>query len=79
MRKVFGPLAALTGLMFVASPFVVARAPFESSMGVVSKIFYFHVPSWFAMFTAIAICGAASLIHLFRNNPRADRIAEKSL
>lgn len=76
MRKVFGPLAALTGLMFVASPFIVARAPFESSMGVVSKIFYFHVPSWFAMFTAIAICGGASLIHLFRNNPRADRIAE---
>ena len=76
MRKVFGPLAALTGLMFVASPFIVARAPFESSMGIVSKIFYFHVPSWFAMFTAIAICGGASLIHLFRNNPRADRIAE---
>ena len=76
MRKVFGPLAAFTGLMFVGSPFVVARAPFESSMGIVSKIFYFHVPSWFAMFTAIAICGGASLIHLFRNNPRADRIAE---
>jgi heme exporter protein C len=76
MRKVFGPLAALTGLMFVASPFVVAYAPFEASMGIVSKIFYFHVPSWFAMFTAIAVCGVASLIHLFRNNPRADRIAE---
>jgi heme exporter protein C len=76
MKRVFGPLAALTGLMFVASPFIVARAPFESSMGIVSKIFYFHVPSWFAMFTAIAICGGASLIHLFRNNPRADRIAE---
>jgi heme exporter protein C len=76
MKKVFGPLAALTGLMFVASPFIVARAPFESSMGIVSKIFYFHVPSWFAMFTAIAICGGASLIHVFRNNPRADRIAE---
>jgi heme exporter protein C len=76
MKRVFGPLAALTGLMFVASPFIVARAPFEWSMGIVSKIFYFHVPSWFAMFTAIAICGGASLIHLFRNNPRADRIAE---
>jgi len=76
MRKVFGPLAALTGLMFVASPFIVARAPFESSMGIVSKIFYFHVPSWFAMFTAIGVCGVASLVHLFRNSPRADRIAE---
>src|ERR1700750_2945847 len=76
MRKVFGPLCALTGLMFVAAPLLIARAPYESSMGIVSKIFYFHVPSWFAMFTAIGICGAARLGHLFRNNTRADRIAE---
>jgi heme exporter protein C len=45
-------------------------------MGLVQKIFYFHVPSWFAMFTAIGICGVASLIHLFKTSPRADRIAE---
>src|SRR5437773_4810612 len=76
MKKAFVPLAALAGAMFVASPFIVANAPFESSMGIVSKIFYFHVPSWFAMFTAIGICGVASLIHLFRTSPRADRIAE---
>jgi heme exporter protein C len=76
MKKAFVPLAALAGLMFVASPFVVAQAPFEASMGIVSKIFYFHVPSWFAMFTAIAICGIASLVHLFKNSPKADRLAE---
>jgi heme exporter protein C len=76
MRKVFGPLAVLTGVMLAGAPFMVARAPYESTMGMVQKIFYFHVPSWFAMFTAIGICGVASLIHLFRTNPRADRIAE---
>jgi heme exporter protein C len=76
MRKVFGPLAALTGVMLVGAPLMVARAPYESSMGLVQKIFYFHVPAWFAMFTAIGICGVASLIHLFKTNPRADRIAE---
>jgi heme exporter protein C len=76
MRKVFGPLAVLTAAMLAASPVVVAYAPFESSMGIVSKIFYFHVPSWFAMFTAIGVCGVASLIHLFKTRPRADRIAE---
>jgi heme exporter protein C len=76
MRKAFGPLAALTGLMFAGAPFMVARAPYESSMGLVQKIFYFHVPSWFAMFTAIGVCGAASLVHLFRSSPRADRIAQ---
>jgi len=76
MRKAFGPLCALTGAMFVAAPFLIARAPYESTMGLVQKIFYFHVPSWFAMFTAIGICGVASLIHLFRTSPRADRISE---
>ena len=75
MRKAFGPLAALTGLMFAGAPFMVARAPYESTMGLVQKIFYFHVPSWFAMFTAIGVCGVASLIHLFKTSPRADRIA----
>jgi len=76
MRKVFAPLCALTGLMFVCAPLLIARAPYESPMGMVQKIFYFHVPSWFAMFTAIGICGVASLIHLFRTNPRVDRISE---
>ncbi len=76
MRKAFGPLTALTGVMLVAAPLMVARAPYESSMGLVQKIFYFHVPSWFAMFTAIGVCGVFSLIHLFKTNPRADRIAE---
>src|SRR3954449_5539535 len=76
MRKAFGPLAVLAAAMFVGAPIMVARAPYESSMGLVQKIFYFHVPSWFAMFTAIGICGAASLVHLFKTSPRADRIAE---
>src|SRR5258707_4687843 len=76
MQKVFGPIAGLTAAMFIAAPLVVAYAPFDSTMGLVSKIFYFHVPSWFAMFTAIGICGVASVVHLFRNSPRADRIAE---
>ena len=76
MKKVFGPVVALTGLMFVCAPFLIAQAPYESTMGLVQKIFYFHVPSWFAMFTAIGICGVASLIHLFRSSPRADRISE---
>ena len=76
MKKMFGPLTGLVGILFVAAPFVIARAPYESTMGLVQKIFYFHVPSWFAMFTAIAICGVASLVHLFMNRPKADRIAE---
>jgi heme exporter protein C len=61
--------------MFVAAPFLIARAPFESTMGLIQKIFYFHVPSWIAMYSAIAVCGVASAIYLFKNDPVADRYA----
>ena len=76
MKKAFVPLAGLTGLMFIASPFIVAHAPYESTMGLVQKIFYFHVPSWFAMFTAIGICGVSSLFICSRTG--AARIAWRS-
>src|SRR5947208_5286262 len=76
MQEVFGPIAGVTAAMLVAAPFMGACAPFDSTMGLVSKIFYFHVPSWFAMFPAIGICGVASLIHLFKTSPKADRISE---
>jgi len=75
VRKTFLPLAAIVGLMFVAAPFLIARAPFESTMGLIQKIFYFHVPSWIAMYSAIAVCGVASTIYLFKNDPVADRYA----
>jgi heme exporter protein C len=44
-------------------------------MGVIQKIMYYHVPSWIAMYSAIAVCGVASAIYLFRDDPRADRYA----
>ena len=40
------PTAAIAcGVMFAASPFVIASAPYESTMGLVQKIFYYHMPS----------------------------------
>src|SRR5262249_28219558 len=61
--------------MFAYAPIMIANAPFEQTMGLVQKIFYFHVPSWFAMFTAVFICGIQSAIFLFKRRPSADRIA----
>jgi heme exporter protein C len=75
MRKFFGPLAIITAALFAYAPIAIANAPYESTMGLVQKIFYFHVPSWFAMFTAIGICGVASLVYLFKGKPAADRVA----
>ena len=75
MKKLFAPLAIVVALMFAYAPLLIARAPYESTMGLVQKIFYFHVPSWFAMFTAVFTCGIASAIFLFRGNQAADRVA----
>ena len=64
--------------MFAFAPVYIAWAPYESTMGLVQKIFYFHVPAWFAMFTSVTICGLASVLFLARSNPRMDRIARSA-
>jgi len=74
-RKYFLPLFGLTTVMFAAAPFVIANAPYESTMLLVQKIFYFHVPSWFVMFSAIFIAGIYSVIYLVKGDRRADQIA----
>jgi len=75
MKKIFVPLLIITTAMFAYAPIMIANAPYESTMGLVQKIFYFHVPSWFAMFTAVFLCGIESTIFLFRKKPSADRLA----
>src|SRR5438105_11886666 len=75
MKRAFTPLAIVTALMFAAAPVLIANAPYESTMGLIQKIFYFHVPSWFMMFTAVFICGIASAVYLARGRPGADRLA----
>jgi heme exporter protein C len=75
MKTLFVPLLVVTTAMFAFAPILIANAPYESTMGLVQKIFYFHVPSWFAMFTAVFLCGVESAIFLFGKKPSADRIA----
>jgi heme exporter protein C len=66
----------LTGFALVtAAPLLIAAAPYESTMGLIQKIFYFHVPSWIAMFTAITVCGVASVRYLATRSRSADRLA----
>lgn len=75
MNRFFKPLVIITGLMFAYAPVMIANAPYEATMGMVQKIFYFHVPSWFVMFTAVFICAYKSAIYLFRKDAAADRVA----
>ncbi len=74
-QRMFAALSVAGLVMFAAAPLLIAQAPYESTMGLIQKIFYFHVPGWIVMFLAVFIAGIASAIHLFRNRPAADRLA----
>ena len=73
MPKWFTPAAILCGLMFAATPVIIANAPLESEMGLVYKIFYYHMPSAWMFLMSAVVCGVASTRFLFGDDPRHDR------
>jgi heme exporter protein C len=75
MNRFFPVLLVVTIGLFGYAPFLIVNAPYEATMGLVQKIFYFHVPSAMAMFLAAFTCGIASAIFLFGRRPGADRVA----
>lgn len=68
-------LLGVSGAMLVASPFVIHAAPYEATMGLVQRIFYYHFPIAMTMMLAAIVCGVASAIFLFRRHAGADRVA----
>jgi heme exporter protein C len=73
--KMMTNLALLAAaLMFAAAPWMIMRAPQEATMGLIQKIFYFHVPAAFVMFITAFVSGIAGGVYLFRRSARADRI-----
>ncbi|MCB9385733.1 MAG: cytochrome c biogenesis protein CcsA [Bryobacterales bacterium] len=69
-------LALITGAMVVAMLYLTfVWVPMEASMGVVQRIFYFHVPSAFVAFTAFTIGGVASIRFLARRESRFDDLS----
>ncbi len=78
MQKYFIPLAAIVAAMFVYAPIAIANAPYESTMLLVQKIFYFHFAAWMAVTAGLVVCGGASAIYLFKGGPWADRVGAAS-
>lgn len=74
-RMLFPLLVLFTGLTFSISIWSIAMAPYQDTMGLIQKIFYFHVPSWMAMGVAVLACGLGSAVVVFRRSPLADAIA----
>jgi heme exporter protein C len=75
MARLFVPLVLIAMVLFASAPLVVANAPFEQTMGLVQKIFYYHVPSAMLLFVSAFVCGIASAVYLFRRSAAADRVA----
>jgi heme exporter protein C len=75
MPKWFTPAAVICGIMFALSPVLIANAPYESTMGLVQKIFYYHMPAAGMFLVAAVVCGIASVRYLFGGSPRQDRLA----
>lgn len=59
-------LASLYAIFFVA--------PVEAQMGIVQKIFYFHVSSAYAMYVGFALSALGSIVYLAKRDPRWDAL-----
>src|SRR5450830_1421230 len=75
VKKLFVPLTIIAAVMFAYVPFMILDAPYESTMGLIQKIFYFHVASAMTMFLSAFVAGIASATFLFGRKPAADRYA----
>ncbi len=75
MSRSFVPLVCVTAVMFVVAPWLIMQAPFESTMGLVQKIFYFHVPAALMMFVSAFVCGVASIRFLATRRKASDQTA----
>jgi heme exporter protein C len=69
---------ALALLMPICLYLIFAVVPTEQKMGVVQRIFYFHVPSAFAAFLGIGLCALLSTVYLLTRDRRYDLLAHAS-
>ncbi len=76
LDALFLVLLALTALLFVSEVFFIFfKAPIEARMGIVQKIFYFHVPAWLGMYMGAGACFIGSIGYLVRPADLPDAFA----
>lgn len=74
--KVFPALAALAAAGVLAALYMVFEyAPLEADMGVVQKIFYFHLPSAWLCYLGFLLGAGASAGYLWGKGPKWDLFA----
>jgi heme exporter protein C len=62
-------------LMAICLYVVFMVVPTEEKMGVVQRIFYFHVPAAFTALLGVAVCALFSALYLWKRHRRHDLIA----
>jgi len=69
-------LLLLTAALIGASLYeIFVVAPVEVQMGIVQKIFYFHVPSAYAMYVGFFVSAVGSAVYLAKRSPAWDAVA----
>ena len=68
-----GAAAALA--MMVHLYLVFMWVPTEASMGIVQRLFYFHVPAAMAAFVACFVGGVSAILYLVKRDPRYDDLS----
>ena len=63
-------LAVLTTVLGLASLWAIfVYAPVELQMGIVQKIFYFHVPSAYSVYVSVGVCTVGGVVYLWKRTP----------
>jgi heme exporter protein C len=72
----FQVLLALAAVSILGTlQFIAFRTPVEASMGIVQKIFYFHVPAAYSMYVGAAACFVGSAGYLYDGRRGWDALA----
>ena len=75
MNRLVPILLIAAAVVFGYAPFLIRDSPAEDTMGVVFKIFYFHVSSALTMMLSAVVCAIASAAYLRRRSRTADHVA----
>lgn len=66
---------AASVMILVALYMIFLVVPTEKDMGIVQRIFYFHVPCWWVAYAGFFTVAVASAVYLWRGSPGADQLA----
>jgi len=74
MKARLGITIVIAALIFLAGYAALFVAPDEKTMHAVQRIFYFHLPSWIAMFSALCVVFYANIAYLITRKRKFDAL-----